>query len=395
MAQVSLLDHMEDRLLELSGIPSRVISQNKLEFLLDDEYIVPEGIFIYRQEMYDYTKAVNKIYDIFNEELASIIRKRDFDFLKLPSQMIDLVIHSYENSHMHLLGRFDLSGGINGIPIKLLEYNADMPTLLPESMTIQSGFNPILGGKPYSELEKRLGVGFGWLPKSESGEPSMMLGSTLGHQEDKANLDILLDIANKEGIDTYYADLPEVEFAQNEGVFLETTGGDYLQFQYFLKLIPWEFICFEEPDLLADLHNLILRDLITVINPAYTLVFQSKALLVRLSNNYPSDFLLKTSFSEKDLKYKQYVKKADFGRLGQSISIHAPGGRIIEETEGDLDMSNCIYQEFAELYKDADGEYYQPGLYTVAGRAAGLSFRRAEKMIVDNDCQFIPHMIKG
>ena len=58
-------------------------------------------------------------------------------------------------------------------------------------------------------------------------------------------------------------------------------------------------------------------------------------------------------------------------------------------------MSNCIYQEFAELYKDNYGEYYQPGLYTVMGRAAGLSFRRAEKLIIDNDCQFIPHMIKA
>ena len=394
MEEASLQDHMEDRLIDLSGIPSQVIKQNDLEFLLDDEYIVPEGIFLYQEEVDAFQKATDTVYDMFNEELASLIEKRDFDSLHLPSEMIDLIIHSYDKGHMHVLGRFDFSGGINNLPIKLLEFNADMPTLLPESMTIQTGFNRILGGEPYLDLQRRLEIAFRRLPVSKAGEKNIMLGSTLGHKEDKANMDILLNIASKVGIETFYADLPEVEFAPNEGVFLETEDGTYIQFDYFLKLVPWEFISFEERDLLLDLHNLILRDLITVINPAYTMVFQSKAFLVRLAQKYPSDYFLKTSFSESDMKYKKYVRKADFGRLGQSISVHATGGRIIEQSDGDLDMSNCIYQEFAELYKDNDGEYYQPGLYTVMGRSAGLSFRRADKLIVDNDCQFIPHMVK-
>ena len=386
---------MEDRLLDLTRIPSQVIAENELEFLLDDEYIVPEGIFLYQNEVDAYKTASDSVYNIFKEELASIIEKRDFDFLQLPSEMIDLIIHSHQNKHMHLIGRFDFSGGINGLPIKLLEYNADMPTLLPETMIIQPGFVPIMGGQPYSEMHRRLEVAFSWLTSSTGdGGPPMMLGSSLGHKEDVANMDILLSIAQAEGFETFYADLPEVEFAQNEGVFLETEDGRYIQFDYFLKLIPWEFICFDEPGLLADLHNLLLRDLIKVLNPAYSMVFQSKGFMVRLYEKYPSDFLLKTSFNEADMKYKQYVKKADFGRLGESISVHSTSGRLIEKSEGNLDLSNCIYQEFAQLYKDADDEYYQPGIYTVNGRSAGLSFRRAEKLIVDNDCQFIPHMIK-
>lgn len=36
-----------------------------------------------------------------------------------------------------LYGRFDLSGGIDGKPIKLIEFNADTPTLLFEKTVIQ------------------------------------------------------------------------------------------------------------------------------------------------------------------------------------------------------------------------------------------------------------------
>jgi len=44
----------------------------------------------------------------------------------------------WENDvHGHLYGRFDLAGGIDGKPIKLLEFNADTPTALFESAIIQ------------------------------------------------------------------------------------------------------------------------------------------------------------------------------------------------------------------------------------------------------------------
>ena len=384
---------MEDRLLDLSGIPDKVIAENNLEFLLDDEYIVPEGIFLYEKEIQAFKEAHEAVYVMFREELENIVRKGDFGFLGLPNQMIDLVKHSVENKHMHLLGRFDFAGGIDDLPIKLLEFNADMPTLLPESIIIQQGFNPIMNGQPYSELVKRLEVAFNWLSISDDKREKSMLGTSFGHEEDVYNVEILLDLAQKEGFDTFYADLPRVEFAKNEGVFVELEDQSSMQFDYLLKLVPWEFACFEEPEFLDDLHNLILNDLLYVLNPAHAIVYQSKAFLVRLAEKYPSEFILKAS--RIPLRGTSYVRKACFGRLGENISIHDTMGRMVEETGGDLDMKNCIYQEFAKLYVDNEGEYYQPGVYNVNGAAAGISFRRAEKMIVDNDCQFIPHIVRG
>lgn len=393
MVVVSLQNHMEDRLVELSGIPNEVIKEHELEFLLDDEYIVPEGIFLYNNEIDAFITAQDEVYKIFKDELHKIVKGRDFNFLGFPNDMLDLIVHSVEQDHMHLLGRFDFSGGINELPIKLLEFNADMPTLLPESIIIQEGFNPLLDGLPYSELLNRLEVAFNWLTISQGKREKTMLGTSFGHEEDIANVDILLNVAAREGFETYYADLPAVKFARNEGVFVEAEDSSYYQFDYLLKLIPWEFICFEEPELLSDLHNLILTDLLYVLNPAYTMVFQSKAFLVRLSERYRSNYLLRTELDPKSFRGRPYVKKAVFGRLGENITIFDGRGQISEQTPGDLDLSKCIYQEFASLYKDSEGEYYQPGIYNVNGNSAGMSFRRAEKMIIDNDCQFIPHFV--
>jgi len=385
---------MEDRLIELSGIPDSHISEHKLEFLLDDDYITPEGIFVYQSEVLEYQEAQDEVYNMFKEELHKIVQLGDFGFLNLPPKMIDLIVHSVENDHMHLLGRFDFAGGINDLPIKLLEFNADMPTLLPESIIIQEGFNSIMDGLPYSELVARLDVAFNWLGIAAAGAEKTILGTSLGHEEDIANVDILLNAAANEGFDTFYADLPDVEFAKNEGVFIETEDQEYLRFNYLLKLVPWEFICFEEPELLDDLHNLILGDLLYVLNPAFTMAFQSKAFLVRLAEKYDSNYILKTALDPKVFSGRPFVEKACYGRLGENITIYNGLGGITEQTDGELDLDNCIYQEFAQLYKDNFGEYYQPGIYNINGSSSGLSFRRAEKLIIDNDCQFIPHIVR-
>jgi len=46
-----------------------------------------------------------------------------------------------------------------------------------------------------------------------------------------------------------------------------------------------------------------------------------------------------------------------------------------------------------ELYKDEDDDLYQPSVFMVDGRPSCLSFRRGEKLIIDDDAQFIPHII--
>ena len=146
--------------------------------------------------------------------------------------------------------------------------------------------------------------------------------------------------------------------------------------------------------MLDDLHNLVTQDLLKIINPAYSLVFQSKKFLAKLSEQYHSNILLKTTLDSSDFKSRKYVEKVVFGRLGENIRIIDENAQVIESTSGDFGEYDRIYQEFAELYKDDYGEYYQPGIYLVNGNPAALSFRRGEGLIINDDCQFIPHCVK-
>lgn len=383
---------MEDRQVDLDGIPEQFIKENGYEFLLDDEYIVPEGIVLKPSEIDAAINAQNEIYAIFKEELTAMVKADDFAFLNLPDKMIELIKYSFNEKDMHILGRFDFAGGVEDLPLKLLEYNADTPTMLPESSVIQDAFT-----KHYSEpyqlnsLRRHLEVAFNRLSISSRDRHPSLLATSLGHEEDVANAELVMQIAAEEGFEVAYADLPDIDFSTDEGIFVEAENGESAQYDYLYKLIPWEFICFDEPELLDILHNLILSGRVYVMNPAYTLVYQSKVFLDHVSRKYDLPYFLDSSRDPSDFRGKKYVEKVSFGRLGENIKIYDEQGNVIEENDGDFGHFEKVYQEFADLYKDSYGEYYQLGMYNVNGVASAISFRRGEKLILDDDCQFIPH----
>lgn len=72
-------------------------------------------------------------------EAAEYVIENDLFFdLGIPFNLIETIKKSWENDvHWHIYGRFDLAGGIDGQPIKLIEFNADTPTSLFETTLLQ------------------------------------------------------------------------------------------------------------------------------------------------------------------------------------------------------------------------------------------------------------------
>lgn len=385
-----------DRIVDLDGIPLDYINDHGYDFLLEDDYLTAEAVLVDVAEQAAFKLASANIYRLYQQELEELIRGNNLAILSLPAMMNDLIKYSWEHGHKHMAARFDYAGGIDGDPIKLLELNADTPTMLPESGGVQQAFlqhysRP--GASQFNNLESDLEQVFASLANINAESHHSMLFTTLGHEEDVANLQPLMEAAKSAGFDVAYADLPDIEFAPGEGVFLENEDGTYTQYDYLYKLFPWEFACFEEPDLLADLHNLITNDLLYVINPPYALVFQSKLFLAHVSRLHPDHkYLLKCTDSKEDFAGQPYVEKVTFGRLGQNIRIMDDSGRVVEETDGDCGQYPRVYQEFTKLYHDEDDDVYQPSVFMVGGKPSSLSFRRGEKLIIDDDAQFIPHI---
>ncbi|EOI6202316.1 glutathionylspermidine synthase family protein, partial [Campylobacter jejuni] len=102
------------------------------------DYISNKLVCVKESEANAYYEAVNELYDMFIAAAQEVIDNDRFDELGIPFNLIDAIKMSWENEvHWHLYGRFDLAGGLDGKPIKLIEFNADTPTALFESAILQ------------------------------------------------------------------------------------------------------------------------------------------------------------------------------------------------------------------------------------------------------------------
>ena len=172
-----------------------------------------------------------------------------------------------------------------------------------------------------------------------------------------------------------------------DGIF----DADDNKYEYWFKLYPWEDIAHDEPELATTLAGIIQNQNAIILNPAYTLLFQSKGMLKILSDLFPdSPYLLKTSFEP--LKGIKHVEKTVFGREGANTKIVESDGDIVEQTDGPYDNYKKVYQEYVEFNRDENGAKYQAGVF-FAYEACGLGYRRGGK-ILDNMSKFVGHLIK-
>jgi len=92
-------------------------------------YIANELVVLSEAEAEAYSEATNELYDMFVEAGEHIVENDLFHEVGIPFNLVELVKQSWESDvHWHLYGRFDLAGGVDGKPIKLIEFNADTPT---------------------------------------------------------------------------------------------------------------------------------------------------------------------------------------------------------------------------------------------------------------------------
>jgi len=209
--------------------------------------------------------------------------------------------------------------------------------------------------------------------------------SIRGNAEEENTVRLLQHIATEAGYKTEFAYIDEVEFDEKEGIFYNDT-----QYELWFKLIPWEDIALEEPDLAMMLTNIIKNQKAIIFNPAYTLLFQSKGILKILWDLYPNHpLLLESSFEP--LEGQMQVAKPVFGREGESIRILDANSNVIEGGGGDYDNHKTLYQAYTQLPTDEDGNSYQAGVF-FAYEGCGLGFRRGGE-IMDNMSKFVGHRI--
>ncbi|HEV7348972.1 glutathionylspermidine synthase family protein [Telluribacter sp.] len=359
-------------------------------------YLVQEAVVVQEAEANAYYEAANTLYDMLVEAGQYVIDNQLFKDLGIPENLIDLIKYSWEDDrHVHLYGRFDLAGGLNGDPIKFIEFNADTATCLPETAVVQWAHlkaNGLEETRQFNTLYETLVGQFRYLREQNSDlTPSLLLSAMRDYPEDDTNVALLGEAAREAGFEVDFAFIDEVEFSPEEGIFMqESIHGHFVRFDFWFKLVPWEAIGWEESELTNLLTQIVRNRKAVVLNPAYTLLFQSKYILKVLWDLYPyHPLLLQTE--RYALPHKRSVSKVLFGREGANVAILEKGGEALEKVEGEYDNQPRIYQEYVEFPTDADGHSYQAGVF-YAGEPCALGFRRGGR-ILDNTAQFVGHIV--
>ncbi|MBZ7941824.1 glutathionylspermidine synthase family protein [Campylobacter molothri] len=360
------------------------------------DYISDTLVCVKENEANAYYEASNELYDMFIAAAQNVIDNDRFDELGIPFNLIDAIKMSWENDvHWHLYGRFDFAGGLDGKPIKLLEFNADTPTALFESAILQWAIlkqNNMDENHQFNNIYECLMENFKRLITLDDDTSlfqnyyqgwKILFSSIAGNKEEEITTKLLAYIANEAGFETNFSYVDEVEFS-DEGIFK-----DGINYEYWFKLIPWEDIAIEEGDLAMLLTQIMRNQKAIILNPAYTLIFQSKGIMKILYELYPNHPLLLET-KDQPLTGKTYVKKPVFGREGANISI-VKGEQILKENEGPYVNNKFIYQEYVEL-NSHENEFYQAGVF-FAYEGCGLGFRKGG-MILDNSSKFVGHIIK-
>ncbi len=391
MVTLQKLNPLDDKSLEELGFSWHTDSDGS-------KYVSDELVEISPAEAEAYYTAGNEIYDMYVEAAEYVIENDLFFDLGIPFNLVDIIKKSWENDvHWHIYGRFDLAGGIDGKDIKLIEFNADTPTGLFETALLQwallkhnnmneeKQFNNVY--EAISENFKRLITLFDETSEFESRYDGwkILFSSIAENDEEEATTRLLQQMATDAGFNTGFEYLENTHFDEN-GIY-DASENDY---EYWFKLYPWEDIAHDEPELATTLTNIIQNQKAIILNPAYTLLFQSKGMMKILCDLFPdSPYLLQTSYEPLD-GVKQ-VEKAVFGREGANTKIINADGNIAEQTDGPYDNYKKVYQEYVEFPKDVKGNKYQAGVF-FAYEACGMSFRKGSE-IMDNMSKFVGHVI--
>ncbi|RAX52075.1 glutathionylspermidine synthase [Helicobacter sp. 16-1353] len=388
------------KIFEVTPLDKGALEAIGLEWHTDSDntsYISNEVIEVSQSEADAFYEAGNTLYDMFVEAGEYVIKNNLFFELDIPTSLVESIKSSWENEvHWHIYGRFDFAGGLDGVPIKLLEFNADTPTLLYESALIQwailkhnkmnenAQFNNIF--EAISDNFKRmitLGEDIGRFGEMYEGW-GVLFSSIRGNSEEERTTKFLMECAKNAGLVSEFCYIDEVEFSESEGVFYQNN-----QYEFLFKLLPWEIISIDEPELALIINKMIENKNTIFLNPPYTALFQSKRILKILWDLFPNHPLLLES-SYEPLKNKKQVKKVSFGREGANIEILDSSG-ILESKGGEYGNYKSIYQEFYPL-NSHNGSFYQPNVF-FAYESCGLGFRKGGN-IMDNFAKFVSHIIK-
>ncbi|MCR0984406.1 glutathionylspermidine synthase family protein [Roseomonas populi] len=283
-----------------------------------------------------------------------------------------------------LMGRMDLAWNPAAGPPKMLEYNADTPTLAIETALAQwfwlEETQP--GADQFNSLHEALLDGFRALVPRMSGR-GMHFAAFPDAPEEWAHSTYFRDVAEQAGIATRPIPIPEIRWNDAAGEFRDEEENRIL---FLHKLYPWEWAATDE------FGPFFARDTAGVIEPPWKAILSHKAILPLLWELNPGHPNLLEAHHGPAPATGEWVEKPALGREGANIRIKRDG-TVTSMTGGTYGDGPVISQRRAPLYAQ-EGWNAIIGSWIAADRACGVIFREARGAVVRENSRVLPHLFR-
>ena len=317
-----------------------------------------------------------------------LIRADRFEEFSISPAFAEHVSASWRAREPSLFGRFDLAWNGEGAP-KLLEYNADTPTSLPETSVAQwfwlqdvkargGAGDPGADADQFNSLHEKLIDRWRVIAK-ELLPGTLYFACVKDNEEDAGNLRYLRDTAMQAGIPSREIFIEDLGWAGADGVFADLAG---MPVERMFKLYPWEWLV-REP---FGVH--LLRRSLKLIEPAWKMLLSNKALLAVLWEMHPGHPNLLPATLDPVTLRGDYVRKPKLSREGANVSLRRAAGAVV--SGGTYGGEGFVYQAYAPIARSGDN-YAVIGSWIVGNEPAGIGIREDNSPITRNTSRFVPH----
>ena len=306
--------------------------------------------------------------------------------LGVPRSAMSSVAASWERQDPTLYGRFDLAYDGTG-PAKLLEYNADTPTMLFETAVFQWFWLEDLkkAGVLTSATDQFNSVHEGLIARWRAilGGRSLHLASML-NDEDRGTITYLAECAHQAGSRVDILGMRDIGLKGKR--FVDLTGEPI---DRLFKLYPWYW-------LLADPfgHSPAMART-RFFEPPWKMLLSTKAILPMLWQMAPEHPNLLPAYFEDDPKAASlggnFVRKPIHSREGANVTV-VRDGNVVAKIEGSYGGYRHVRQALAPQ-QGFDGNIPVIGSWVIGDTARGVGIREDRNLVTSNTSRFIPHVI--
>jgi glutathionylspermidine synthase len=332
------------------------------------------------QEIDEIEQASEEIHQLCLKAVDRIYKDRDLmTRMGIPEKFHDYIQWSWARQDPSLYGRFDFAYDGKSPP-RMLEYNADTPTMVIETALVQWFWLKECrqGADQFNSLHEKLLERFGQIHQEMHPGSKFYFVGYEENLEERQTLLYMQDLATQAGMQTDFVDLYQVGWLNNQFVDMNDNA-----MKYWFKLYPWEWMMTD------DFGPNCTKDSSGIVEPVWKSLLSNKAILPVLWEMFPNHpNLLPSTWSAQEQPTTSFVSKPMFGREGANISMYELG-KLVSETSGQY-YSRQIYQQKADLFCD-NGNYAVIGSWMVNDKAAGMIIRDHDKPIVQDLSRVVPH----